>query len=207
MSPRRADPETRKKLLEAGTNLSLERGFADMTVEEVCNTAGLTKGAFFHYFRSKESLGKALLEGWITNGAAAFDAASFWEIDDPLERVYGYIDFTIELTKVGPCGCMVGIYSQELWQSHPELRIDCEDAFTGWAEGFAGLLQEAKALYATRAAFDARSLAYHFVAVFEGGMILARAFKRTEIAVEQLEHFKRYVHCLFEAESNRNGSN
>ena len=95
-----------------------------------------------------------------------------------------------------PC---VGIYSQELWRSQPQLRADCEAAFTAWADGLARLFKDAKVRPAPDASFDSRSLAYHFIAVFEGGLILARAYKRPEVVGEQLEHFKRYVQSLFEA--------
>jgi TetR/AcrR family transcriptional repressor of nem operon len=195
---RQAESSTRERLLDAAIGLSLEKGFADTTVAEVCERADLTKGAFFHYFNDKEAMGKAVLEQWIANGNANYGAAPLWELADPLERLYGYIEFTAELTRTGPCGCLVGIYSQELWQSQPELRADCEAAFTAWADGLSQLFEEAKVRHAPKAAFDPRSLAYHFIAVFEGGLILARAYKRPAIVGEQLEHFKRYVQSLFE---------
>jgi TetR/AcrR family transcriptional repressor of nem operon len=200
LSSRQAESSTRERLLDAAIGLSLEKGFADTTVAEVCERADLTKGAFFHYFNGKEAMGKAVLEQWIANGNATYSAAPFWELADPIERLYGYIDFTAELTRTGPCGCMVGIYSQELWQSQPELRADCEAAFTAWADGLAQLVEEAKTRHAPKAGFEPLSLAYHFIAVFEGGLILARAYKRPEIVGEQLEHFKRYVQSLFEPE-------
>jgi TetR/AcrR family transcriptional repressor of nem operon len=200
LSSRPAESSTRERLLEAAIGLSLEKGFGDTTVAEVCERAELTKGAFFHYFNDKEAMGKAVLEQWIADGNANYGCAPFWKLADPLERVYGYIDFTAELTRTGPCGCLVGIYSQELWQSQPELRSDCEAAFTAWAEGLAQLFDEAKARHAPKASFDPRGLAYHFIAVFEGGLILARAYRRPDVVGEQLEHFKRYVKSLFEAE-------
>ena len=195
-----AESSTRERLVAAATDLSLEKGFADTTVADVCERADLTKGAFFHYFKNKEAMGKAVLEQWIANGGATYSAAPFWAMGDPLDRLYGYIDFTAELSRTGPCGCMVGIYSQELWQSQPALRADCQLAFTEWADGLAQLFEEAKARHAPKASVDPRSLAYHFIAVFEGGLILARAHKRTEFVAEQLEHFKRYVQVLFEVE-------
>jgi TetR/AcrR family transcriptional regulator, transcriptional repressor for nem operon len=200
LTSRPVEPSTRERLLDAAVGLSLERGFADTTVADVCERAELTKGAFFHYFDGKEAMGKAVLEHWIANGAANYSAAPFWNLSDPLERLYGYIDFTSELTVTGPCGCLVGIYSQELWQSQPELRADCEAAFSAWADGLARLVAEARDRHAPKASFDPRSLAYHFIAVFEGGLILARAHRRPEIVGEQLEHFKRYVQSLFAGE-------
>jgi TetR/AcrR family transcriptional regulator, transcriptional repressor for nem operon len=190
---------TRERLLRAAIGLSLEKGFADTTVAEVCERAAVTKGAFFHYFDGKEAMGRAVLEEWQAEGTANYRTASFWELADPLDRLYGYIDHTAELARAGPCGCVVGIYTQELWQSQPELRADCEAAFTDWVNGLAGLVEEAKARHAPGSAVDPESLAAHFVAVFEGGLILARAYERPDLVGEHLEHFKRYVRGLFEA--------
>ncbi|HEX9351727.1 MAG TPA: TetR/AcrR family transcriptional regulator [Gaiellaceae bacterium] len=192
-----ADPAARERLLDAAIGLSVEKGFADTTVAEVCERADLTKGAFFHYFKGKEAMGKAVLDQWVANGNAAFGAAPFWEEADPINRLYGYVDFTVEQLKAGPCGCLVGIFSQELWQSQPVLRARCEEAFIEWADGLAALVEEAKTLHAPKASVDSRSLAYHFIAIFEGALILARAHERPEIVEEQLGHFKRYVQSLF----------
>jgi len=193
---------TQERLIEAATSLALEKGFADMAVDEICERADLTKGAFFHYFTGKEAFGKAVLQRWVANGTAGESAAPFWEMADALDRVFGYLDYIAELAKAGPCGCLVGIFSQELWQSHPELRADCEVAFTGWAERLGRLLEEAKIRHAPTASFDPRSVAYHFIAVFEGGLILARAYKRPDMVQEQIGHFKRYAQSLFGARAN-----
>src|SRR5689334_24216214 len=52
---------TKEKLLDAAQQLMLSKGFPATTVDEICDTAGFTKGSFFHYFESKEQLGKEVL--------------------------------------------------------------------------------------------------------------------------------------------------
>ena len=51
--PRRAD--ARDRLLEAALTILRTRGYAATTVDEICAAAGVTKGAFFHHFRSNTS--------------------------------------------------------------------------------------------------------------------------------------------------------
>jgi len=48
--------KNREALLEAAARLFRERGFESVTVAEVMNAAGLTHGAFYGYFKSKEDL-------------------------------------------------------------------------------------------------------------------------------------------------------
>jgi TetR/AcrR family transcriptional repressor of nem operon len=196
MSARHGGSPVRTRLLDAAISLTLERGFVGTSVAEVCERADLTKGAFFHYFKDKEAMGKAALQAWIANGTAAYHAAPFWSAPDPLDRLDGYIDLTIALTTAGPCGCLVGILAQELWQVEPNLRAECEAAFSDWADGLAGLIADVKSRHALQATVDPLSLARHFIAVFEGSLVLARAYQRPEIVAEHLGHFKCYVHSL-----------
>ena len=50
-------PEDRKaELLDHSLRLFLERGFANTSLNEIIKESGLSKGAFYHYFSSKEVL-------------------------------------------------------------------------------------------------------------------------------------------------------
>ena len=54
----------REKLLGVGTDLMRRSGYAATTVDEICTSAGVTKGAFFHHFPSKEALAAECLAAW-----------------------------------------------------------------------------------------------------------------------------------------------
>jgi TetR/AcrR family transcriptional repressor of nem operon len=56
------NPNTREHLLATGETLSLRLGFTGMGLSELLNTAGVPKGSFYHYFRSKEAFGEAMLQ-------------------------------------------------------------------------------------------------------------------------------------------------
>jgi AcrR family transcriptional regulator len=53
--------ETVTRILSSAEELFLERNYADVTVSQVAEAAGLTKGAVYHYFPSKEKLYLAML--------------------------------------------------------------------------------------------------------------------------------------------------
>ena len=57
----------------------------------------MTKGAFFHHFASKEDLAVAAADYWSETTGALFAAAPYHEPDDPVERVFGYLDFRASL--------------------------------------------------------------------------------------------------------------
>lgn len=54
--------DTREHLLATGEQLCMQRGFTGMGLSELLKTAQVPKGSFYHYFRSKEAFGVAMLE-------------------------------------------------------------------------------------------------------------------------------------------------
>lgn len=57
--------ETRANILDAAAKLFSTRGFAAASVDEICTEAGISKGAFYHHFASKQALFLALLDSWL----------------------------------------------------------------------------------------------------------------------------------------------
>jgi TetR/AcrR family transcriptional repressor of nem operon len=194
------DSPTKEKLLDAAQRLMLAKGFVAATVNEICEAAGVTKGSFFHYFESKEDLASAALDRFVAAKAAGFQQAPFVKKHDPLERVYGLVDFVVEMSKSAQPvqGCLLGNFAQELSDTHPNIRKQCAQHFAQWADGFKRDLDQAKSLHAPKAAFDTQSLAEHFIAVLEGALILAKARQDRRVIGEHLRHFKQYLTSLFE---------
>ena len=80
-------PETKRKLLDAGVSLMRQRGFNATTVDEVCAEAGVTKGGFFHYFKTKDDLATAAVGRFYEVKAKQFADAPFRGLADPLDRI------------------------------------------------------------------------------------------------------------------------
>jgi|RhiMetdeSRZDD1v2_1073273.scaffolds.fasta_scaffold255283_3 TetR/AcrR family transcriptional repressor of nem operon len=199
MRPKLAHSPSREKLLEQAQELMLVKGFVATTVDEICKAAGLTKGTFFHYFKSKEELGKATLDHFFRAQARMVSRGAFRKSSDPLNRVYGWIDSAIELSKhpaIGK-GCLIGNFAQELSGTHPELRAQCAQHFADSIESLKKDLDDAKAKYLPRRRLDTQGLAEHFIAVLQGSLILAKAKQDTGMVEKHLTHFKEYLRSVF----------
>ena len=48
--------DTREKLLDTAIQLIWQSNYASVGVNDICEKAGITKGAFYHYFDSKATL-------------------------------------------------------------------------------------------------------------------------------------------------------
>src|SRR5262249_10986962 len=178
----------------------LDKGYTATSVEEICEAAGLTKGSFFHYFKSKEHLGKVLVERYYASWQQVARSARFRRKSDPLQRVFGQVDFFIQMSRAPDWnGCLLGAFVQELSESHPRIREMCAARLDELADGFRQELDQAKAKYAPRARWNTQSVAEHLIAVAQGAVILSKAKQDRKAFAQTLEHFKAYLKRLFEA--------
>jgi TetR/AcrR family transcriptional repressor of nem operon len=193
------DSSTRQKLLDAAQELMLTKGYTDTSVDEICAAAGLTKGSFFHYFEGKEHLGRALAERFHAAKQQMLQSAPFRQEKDPLDRVFGFVDFLIEMSRspMAAKGCLLGTFVQELSQTHPKIRSVCAACFDDTANGLKQDLEEAKAKYTPRAQWSPQSLAEHLIAVAQGAIILAKARQDRKVVEESLGHFREYLKSIF----------
>jgi len=194
-----AQSDGRGRLLDAAMQLIRERGYAATSVDDICGAAGLTKGAFFHHFKSKEDLAVAATAHFSQMAARLFGAAPYRDLADPLDRVLGYIDFRAMILD-GPIAqftCLLGTMVQEAYDSHPAIREACKTYIVGHAAEVAKDIAAAKALYAPTADWSAESLGLYTQAVLQGSFILAKAKGGPQVARDCVAHLRRYVLQLF----------
>jgi len=67
--------ETRSKIIESAIKLFSTRGFNAASVDDICKDAGISKGAFYHHFETKQALFLALLDGWLQTIDSAIEAS------------------------------------------------------------------------------------------------------------------------------------
>ena len=189
------------RLLDAATQLVREKGFSSTTVDDLCAAAGVTKGAFFHHFPSKDALGVAAANHWAETTTDLFAQAPYHLSADPLDRVFAYLDFRAELIagEIPEFTCLVGTMVQEVHETSPAIRDACEASITGHARTLVPDIAAALAAHRVEGV-DPYGLALHTQAVLQGAFILAKAAGPgggTEIARASAAHLKRYLQLLF----------
>jgi TetR/AcrR family transcriptional repressor of nem operon len=200
---RRDGAATREKILTAAQGLILARGYVGMTVEHVLDEVGITKGAFFHHFKTKDDLARALLARY-----AEHDERIYRETreraeklsDDPLQQVLLFIGLFQEmfdaLTEPYP-GCLFASYVYELQQFDEDTKALIRNSFTKWRELLKEKFEALARKYPPRIEVDAASLADAFTVVLEGAFITSKAVDDPKVVPEQLRHFRNYVELLF----------
>ena len=202
-APQKAD--ARSRLLDAALMIIRSKGYSATTVDELCAAAGVTKGAFFHHFKSKHALGVAVAEHWSQMTGALFAAAPYHALPDPLERVLGYVEFRKALLQgeLPEFTCLVGTMVQEAYQSVPALREACALSISSHAATLVDDIQAAMESRGLTPAWTAQSLALHTQAVLQGAFILAKANGGAEVAADSIDHLYRYLQMLFQPQAEQ----
>ncbi len=190
----------RQRLLDAALSLIREKGYSSTSVDDLCAEAGVTKGAFFHHFKSKDALGVAASNHWSEITGAFFETAPYHRYSDPLERVLGYLEFRKAILKgdIAEFTCLVGTMVQEIYGTHPDIRKACEMSISAHAAKIGSDIAEAMKHHRIRAPWSAESLALHTQAVLQGAFILAKAKGGVEVAAASIDHLRRYIELLFQ---------
>jgi TetR/AcrR family transcriptional repressor of nem operon len=188
-----------QKLLDAALKVIRSKGYSATTVDELCTEAGVTKGAFFHHFESKEQLAISAAEYWSKITSVLFEKASYRNHKDPLDRLLGYVDFRLDLIrgKIPEFTCLVGTMVQETFYSSPEIREACKRSIFGHTSEIAKDIVEAKKKYAPHASWKPESLAVYTQAVIQGAFIVSKAKDDPNEAIECISHLRRYIEFLF----------
>ncbi len=191
--------ESRTRLLTAAMNVIRAKGYAAATVDDICRSAGVTKGGFFHHFNSKDDLALSAAAYWSGTTEAFFAAAPYHRSRDPLERLLGYVDFRAEILRgdLPDYTCLLGTRVQETYATHPEIRAACEKGLSSHVAILTRDIEAAKQLYAPEATWSAASVGYFIQSVLQGAFIFAKAKQGPEVVRESLAHLRRCLMSLF----------
>ena len=153
IKPQSPKAGVRQELLDAALSLIREKGYSTTSVNELCAQAGVTKGAFFHHFKSKDALAVAAANYWSEVTGVFFETAPYHQYSDPLDRVLGYLDFRKAILKgeIAEFTCLVGTMVQEIYGTNSNIREACEASIGGHAANVEADIADAMKRYRIRA--------------------------------------------------------
>src|SRR5690554_1741594 len=116
---------TRDRILSASIELMSVKGFNNTGIAEILAQAGVPKGSFYYYFKSKDALGFAIIDHYGQQLAEGLASVLHSGKGLPLEKLRAYFegalgyfeqDFTL-------CNCLLGNLGQELAMQNDGFRL------------------------------------------------------------------------------------
>jgi AcrR family transcriptional regulator len=94
--PRPSDPQAKPRLIEAARKVFLERGLDRAKVEEITRAAGLSKGAFYLHFESKEDAFKEILSSALAELTLELEAIEASRNEQPWDDLEGIVEHWLD---------------------------------------------------------------------------------------------------------------
>lgn len=122
-----------------------ECGFFSVSLDQLLSRAGVPKGSFYYYFKSKDAFGCAAIENYAIYFSRKLDRLFLDRSTPPLDRLRGFT----EEAKAAMIrydfrrGCLLGNLGQEVVHLNPKMRDRIRDTFQDWEMRLARLLKEA----------------------------------------------------------------
>jgi len=184
--------DTRERLIHSARYLFWERGFAGTSMAELLAHAEVNSGSFYHFFESKESLLRAVLEEYLVALWPQVVDPAFARTNEPVERIFAILAGYRERILQTECryGCPLGRLALEIDPENRPAHDLIAQNFKGWIGAVRSCLEEAQLPLGT----DIDALATYVLAVMEGGVMLSRSYGSPDpfdLTVAQLrEHFR-----------------
>lgn len=187
---------TREKLIEAASSLFSRNGFTATGMATILAEAGVHRGSLYHAFPAKSDLLIAVLERY-QSGIAERLLEPAWEgVEDPVERVFALLARYRMFLQETNCmfGCPIGSLALELHEPEPAVRAMLSANFDAWIHAVERCWIEAGDRLAPQV--DRRALAVMALITMEGGVMLARTYRRLEPFDTAVRQFRDYVERL-----------
>ena len=195
-----AKPSHREKILTEGMRVVHEHGFANASVRDIVQAAGVPQGSFTNHFASKEAFGLEVIELYYANSQRVIGETLLNDALAPLQRLRAYIDSgKSRMSQSGNRnGCLFGNFSAEASDHSESMRLRLVEIFAEVQRSIACCLRAAVKAGEISPSIDCDELAGFVVSSMQGATLVSKA-QRSPVPIE------RFKEILFSLVLRRTG--
>ncbi|WP_194269414.1 TetR/AcrR family transcriptional regulator [Tritonibacter litoralis] len=172
--------DTKQNLISTATELFLGKGYAAVGTTEICKTAGVNKGTFYHFFPSKSDLLIAAIDQYAEEFKASFSRIAELQVA-PEEKLRKLFDVPMKANAAWrnehgfAQGCLVGNMGLELASTDPSVQSAVVTAIDAWAREISPIVKELIEI-GDPPKIDAETGANTVVGLLQAGLLLAKIY-------------------------------
>lgn len=199
MDMKERDPvKTRRKILEAAFPVVFQHGFQGVSVDQIVAKTDVTKGAFYHHFPTKESLGYALVDDILKEMILDRWIRPLPAYKNPLQGIIRQFKKLIDETPDSHVllGCPLNNLVQEMSAVDRGFHDRVRGALETWIEETEKHLRRADAGGFLKSGIDTRQLAEFIVMVQEGSFGVAKGLGKKEKLLSFHDSLRKYLEAV-----------
>jgi TetR/AcrR family transcriptional repressor of nem operon len=168
--------DVKQHILDTGRTIILGKGFSAVGLNEILATAQVPKGSFYHYFKSKEAFGEALVESYVADYLTHIDALLQPDGAPAAERLMRYWRSWMgsSASQNAECNCLVVKLSGEVSDMSEAMRVALLRGTDRIIERLANCLLEGLADGSLAGDFDAHATALTLYELWLGAALLTK---------------------------------
>ncbi|MGM0428858.1 MAG: TetR family transcriptional regulator C-terminal domain-containing protein [Pseudomonadota bacterium] len=168
--------DTRQHIITIGADLISIHGFGSTGLNKILSEAQVPKGSFYHYFKSKNDFGLAVIDTYAEEYEARMNETLGNESLQPVERLRLYLSCSVKDMK--SCdfskGCLIGNLGQELASQSPIFRERLDDIFSDWELRIARCLKAAQETQQIKQDVDTEQMGAFILSGWQGALLRAK---------------------------------
>lgn len=193
-APSKQPDVTREKILDAAFQEIHRHGFQAASLSNILADTGLTKGALYHHFPTKDDLGHAVIEEVVREGLDAMVFAPLRESDEPFEVLLEIIRRKADKADLPSVtlGCPLNNLMQEMSPLDAGFKKRLNAVLRTWQDVVEDALARAQKHARVRRDVDCRAAALFIVSSWEGCVGVAKnmqSVKDFRLCMKQLEDY------------------
>jgi TetR/AcrR family transcriptional repressor of nem operon len=191
------DPErTRERLLHAASREVYRSGFQSASLDTILASAGVTKGALYYHFQSKEALGYAVVEEVIAPDVHGTWMRPLQSVKDPIDALIGIVQGISVRPEVVRGGCPLNNLAQEMSPLDAGFRKRLAMIFHAWRAAVASVLREGRTRGRVRRDVDPADAAGLLIAMVEGYGSLAKNAQDPKVMKAGIKNIVEWLRSL-----------
>ncbi|MDY6893204.1 MAG: TetR/AcrR family transcriptional regulator [Chloroflexota bacterium] len=190
----RKGEQSRTLIIAEATQVFSLKGFHATSVDEIARNVGMTKGAIYSHFDSKEGLCYAVLEKagkMIQDKVGPFVAGETHACDKLLAMIRGHRSYAEDRIFQG--GCLILNMSVEMDDMNEGLKEDLADRIRSWRQWIIRIVEEGKKRMEVRDEVDSDELATLIISTIMGAMAQFKMFSDLIFYDQTYTFFQRYL--------------
>lgn len=168
---------TKNRILEHAGRMIHRKGFNNTGIQEILHSAGVPKGSFYFYFKSKEDLGLAIIDHFAQSVSQLGESLLVKAPGSPLERLRGYFGSMREFFEQEnwKSGCPIGNLTQEMGTLNEAFRSKLQSVFNMMQSDIRNCIEQAKLQHEVDEELDLDETAEFILDSWEGAILRMKA--------------------------------